>query len=118
MNSIFSAQKLGVLIDAMIVSKFDSHILQQACFLTGGLYFKHMDERDTLQMLCTYFLADSSVREMFNQPVQKSVDFKASCFCHKTPVEYAFMCSVCLTLLCNEVDVCPVCSTPMRSKKR
>jgi hypothetical protein len=28
MNSIFSAQKLSILIDSFIVSKFDSHILQ------------------------------------------------------------------------------------------
>ncbi|RYG68505.1 hypothetical protein EON64_05030 [archaeon] len=44
------------------------------------------------------------------------VDFKASCHCHKKPVEFAFMCSVCLTLLCDTPsDSCPVCETPVRS---
>ena len=114
MNSIFSAQKLEVTVDALIISKFESHIFQQACFLTGGLYLKHRDGSDMLQILNTYFLSDGQARQLFNQPLQKTVDFKASCFCHKSPVEYAYMCSVCLTLLCDELDRCPVCNSPSR----
>jgi len=120
MNSIFSAQKMGVIIDSFIVSKFDSHILQQASFLTGGLYIKHMDENDVLQFLTTYFLSDNKVRELYNQPLQKSIDFKASCYCHNNPVEYAYMCSVCLALLCSDDNLvkCPVCETPVRSRSQ
>eukprot|EP01035_Chromulina_nebulosa_P031965 gene31965-42648_t len=114
MNSIFNAQKLEVLVDALIVSKCDSHILQQACFLTGGLYLRHRDEEDMLQILTVHFLLDSKVRKLFNQPLQKTVDFKASCYCHRSPVEYAYMCSVCLTLICEDAAVCPVCSSPSR----
>jgi transcription initiation factor TFIIH subunit 3 len=114
MNSIFNAQKLEILVDALVVSKFDSHILQQACFLTGGLYLRHRDEDNILQILTMHFLLDDKVRKLFNQPLQKTVDFKASCHCHRSPVEYAYMCSVCLTLICEDADVCPVCSSPSR----
>jgi transcription initiation factor TFIIH subunit 3 len=50
--------------------------------------------------------------------VQKSVDFKASCHCHQRPVEFAYMCSVCLTLTCQPADLCEVCHTPARGAAR
>mmetsp|Transcript_30671 Transcript_30671/g.69549 ORF Transcript_30671/g.69549 Transcript_30671/m.69549 type:complete len:281 (+) Transcript_30671:94-936(+) len=120
MNSIFSAQKLHALIDALIVCGFDSHLMQQACFLSGGLYVKHTDLSDLLQILHAYFLADNATRAQFVLPQQKSVDFKASCHCHKEPVEFAYMCSVCLTLYCERskpTDRCSVCGTESRGAK-
>jgi transcription initiation factor TFIIH subunit 3 len=42
------------------------------------------------------------------------VDFKAACHCHQKPVEFAFMCSVCLTLTCQAADRCEVCATEAR----
>eukprot|EP01032_Pedospumella_encystans_P012539 gene12539-14501_t len=114
MNSIFSAQKMNVMVDALVLASFDSHILQQACFLTGGTYMKHADKEDLLQLLTTHFLADVSTRAHLATPQQKSVDFKASCHCHKRPVEFAFMCSVCLTLTCQVGDSCVVCGTTAR----
>jgi len=70
MNSIFSAQKLRTMIDAFIVSGFDSHIMQQACFLTGGLYIKNSDWEDLLQLLHTYFLVDNHTRQLLSLPQQ------------------------------------------------
>ena len=47
---------------------------------------------------------------------QKTVDFRASCFCHRRPVEFAFMCSVCLALTCELPESsCATCGTPRRS---
>lgn len=47
--------------------------------------------------------------------LQKLVDFRASCFCHRRPVEFAFMCSVCLALTCELPEVsCSTCSTLAR----
>lgn len=115
MNSIFSSQKLGVTIDALILSKEDSHIMQQACFLSEGLYIKRSDLNDALQLLHMHFLCDKNSRALLNQPVQKSIDFKANCFCHKRPVEFAHMCSVCLTLTCETADRCIVCDTKWRT---
>lgn len=69
-----------------------------------------------VQMLVSHFLADHATRARLNAPQQSSVDFKASCHCHGRPVEYAFMCSVCLSLFCEPSDACTVCATPARGK--
>eukprot|EP01039_Chlorochromonas_danica_P007270 gene7270-8043_t len=115
MNCIFSAQKMEVVVDALLCSSFDSHLLQQVCFLAEGLYVRHGDGGDLAAMLTTYFLADRKTRQLLSNPSQKMVDFKASCHCHQKPVEFAHMCSVCLSLLCTvPSDMCPVCETPLR----
>ena len=44
--------------------------------------------------------------------IQSSVDFRASCFCHQKAVDFAFMCSVCLSLTCDTNSVCLTCGTP------
>eukprot|EP01031_Cornospumella_fuschlensis_P037389 gene37389-45401_t len=64
MNSIFSAQKLNIMIDALVCSSFDSHLLQQVCFLTEGQYLRHGDIADLLLALQTSFLTDKSLRQI------------------------------------------------------
>lgn len=70
MNCVFSAQKLDVMIDALLLTPFDSHFMQQACFLTGGLYVKHSDLKDALQVLHFNFLSDKNTRKKLNLPLQ------------------------------------------------
>jgi len=98
-----------VIVDAIILSKETSHFLQQACLITNGIYQHPSDQRQFLSLLQTHYLPSASTRNLLETPIQKSVDFKASCYCHQKTVEFAFMCSVCLTLLCEELDTCPVC---------
>ena len=93
----------------MILSKETSHFLQQACLITNGTYQHPQDQRQFLSLLLTHYLPSASTRQILETPIQKSVDFKASCFCHQKTVEFAYMCSVCLTLTCEEADTCIVC---------
>ena len=112
MNSIFSADRLNCPIDAIVLSpQNDSHFLQQACYLTRGTYQCPTDQRDLLQVLMTHCLASPSSREVLQGCVQKTVDFRATCYCHKTPVEFAYLCSVCLALSCEPRESCVVCGT-------
>ena len=111
MNSIFSADRFNCPIDAVVLSQIDSHFLQQACYLTRGTYQCPPDQRDLLQILLTHCLASSSSREVLQGCVQKTVDFRATCYCHKTPVEFAYLCSVCLALSCEPRESCTVCGT-------
>lgn len=111
MNSIFSADKMSAPMDAVILSNADSHYLQQACYLTRGVYQRPLDQRDLLQVLLTHCLPSSFSRQTLQLPVQRTVDFRAACACHKKPVEFAYMCSVCLALFCERGDVCQVCGT-------
>jgi transcription initiation factor TFIIH subunit 3 len=117
MNSIFSAQKIGVPVDALILSKEDSPFLQQACLITNGIYLHPLDQRDILQLLLTHCLASLSTRYTLECPIQKIVDFKASCFCHQKSVEFAFMCTVCLALTCEVSEVCSTCNTKVKKAK-
>jgi len=131
MNSIFSAQKLGILVDAIMLGKHDSSFLQQACHLTDGLYLRPSDysiereregEKELLQLLLTFILPDSSVRKLLRLPKQSSVDFRASCFCHGQATEFVHMCSVCLALTCtaplslslSSGEKCDTCGTPAK----
>ena len=116
MNSIFSADKLGVPIDALVFKAAEeSHFLQQACYMTRGVYQRPVDQRDVLQLLLGHCLPCPATRQLLNAPFQKVVEFKASCFCHKKPVEFAYMCSVCLALTCTKGAACDTCGTPSTS---
>lgn len=119
MNAIFSAQKLHVPIDSIVLSKESSNFLQQASFLTSGIYQHPADQRNLLQLLFTHILPSPKARqETFNTFSQSTVDFKASCSCHRETVEFAYMCSVCLTLTCDTHNCCLTCETPARKKHR
>ncbi|THV02438.1 transcription factor Tfb4 [Dendrothele bispora CBS 962.96] len=120
MNSIFSAQKLKVTIDACQLSGPDSVFLQQAAHLTGGSYL-YLERRDALlQHLTMTFLPSPSVRGAIAVPTQDKVDFRAACFCHKNIVDIGFVCSVCLSIFCQPVPVCSTCRTkfPMKTLQR
>eukprot|EP01035_Chromulina_nebulosa_P018297 gene18297-23980_t len=116
MNSIFSAQRMQVLVDSLIMHKHNSNFMQQASFLTKGIYQHIVESTHILQSLLTYYLPSNKTRQFLNMPLQKTIDFKASCLCHGNVVEFAFMCTVCLTLMCNVSDNCLTCGTPVRKK--
>jgi transcription initiation factor TFIIH subunit 3 len=117
MNCIFSAQKLGVLVDSLVLSStHESSFLQQASFLTGGVYLRPKDQSTALQSLFYHVLPSGNARqEYLLSPLQRSVDFKASCSCHGTQVEFTYMCSVCLSLYCSVPEKqCETCGTSVR----
>ena len=115
MNSIFSADQVQCPYDAVILNTHgDSHFLQQACYITGGSYIRPLDQKnELLQCLLTHCLPSTHSRKILQSPIQKQVDFRATCVCHKTHVEFAYMCSVCLALFCQTPTdgICWVCGT-------
>ncbi|KIK67218.1 hypothetical protein GYMLUDRAFT_37291 [Collybiopsis luxurians FD-317 M1] len=120
MNSIFSAQKLKVTIDACQLYGPDTVFLQQAAHLTGGSYI-YLERRDALlQYLTMAFLPPPSVRDTISVPTQDKIDFRAACFCHKNIVDVGFVCSVCLSIFCQPVPVCSTCRTkfPIKTLQR
>ena len=111
MNCIFSAQKLKILIDACVLFEQDSSLLQQAAYITGGVYLRPRAQKQALiQYLLSAFLPDAETRQYIKVPLLKSVDFRASCFCHKRSENIAYVCSVCLSIFCTFLPVCPTCS--------
>ncbi|CAM9891327.1 unnamed protein product, partial [Ectocarpus sp. 8 AP-2014] len=89
MNAIFSAQKAGVLVDCAVLGE-SSTFLQQAAYLTGGLYLEHQGVGLAQYMFAT-FLPSQSCRKYLKLRTQQSVDFRAACFCHKRVVDIAYV---------------------------
>jgi transcription initiation factor TFIIH subunit 3 len=119
MNCIFSAQRIGVLMDTcMLHPDRDSIFFQQAAHLTKGVYLRpHKLSSEApeslLQYLMTAFLADSQCREFLSMPLQGEVDFRATCFVTRNPVSEGYTCSVCLSTFDVSVGKkaisCPTC---------
>lgn len=114
MNVIFAAQKEDIAIDACVLGQ-DSGLLQQACGMTGGIYFKVPTQESLLQYLLTIFLPEPRVRKddmIFSRDkFLGNVDYRAACFCHRNLIEIGFVCSVCLSIFCQFSPICSTCET-------
>lgn len=112
MNCIFSAQRARVTVDACVLGEDrESAFLQQAAHITGGAYYKARSPHELAQHLLSASSADASARRALFERNQRGVDFRASCFCHKKPLETGFVCSVCLSIYCAERGACQTCGT-------
>jgi transcription initiation factor TFIIH subunit 3 len=120
MNCVFSAQKKNIPVDSCLLNPADSSFLQQAAHLTGGIYLKPMKQEALVQYLLGTYLTDSFARKYIQLPVLRTVDYRAACFCHKKMINIGYICSVCLSIFCeNNFVVCPTCQAkfPIARKK-
>jgi len=118
MNAAISAQRSDVAINAFFLapaSEPDSLFLQQATHLTGGVYRRLWSNAALLQELSNYMLCDWPTRNLLEIPQGAGIDFRASCFCHKRPIEISFVCSVCLSIFCQPSKVCSTCGSKFQS---
>jgi hypothetical protein len=113
MNGFFAAQRDGIMIDCCNLEEDGSceSLFQQGCQLTGGYYIRPKIPDSLLEYLMTAFMADSSVRQLLRYPSACGVDFRASCFCHKKLVDTGYVCSVCLSVFCEKMNVCLTCGS-------
>lgn len=112
MNTIFTAQKLGVPLD---VANFGppKSFLQQAAEFTQGSYleFSEKDAEGLVHYFCSTFLVEPAVRKYVNMATKSNVDFSAVCFITKKILEIGYVCSVCLCIMQEipEDNKCAVC---------
>ncbi|XP_057797361.1 general transcription and DNA repair factor IIH subunit TFB4-like isoform X6 [Salvia miltiorrhiza] len=111
MNSIFSAQRSMVPIDACVIGAQHSAFLQQASYITGGVYLKPQILDGLFQYLSTVFATDLHSRCFLQLPKPTGVDFRASCFCHKNTIDMGYICSVCLSIFCKHQKKCSTCGS-------
>eukprot|EP00897_Mesotaenium_endlicherianum_P006092 jgi/Mesen1/5510/ME000277S04711 len=116
MNAIFSAQRSSVPIDTCMLGGQDSAFLQQAAFLSGGVYLKPPRPEGLLQYLLMVYATDLHSRRFLQLPRPAGVDFRASCFCHKKAIDLGFVCSVCLSIFCKHCKMCSTCGATFASK--
>lgn len=111
MNSIFSAQRLMVPIDSCYIGSNNSAFLQQASYITGGVYQKPQQLDGLFQYLSMVFATDLHSRTFLQLPKSVGVDFRASCFCHKKTIDMGYICSVCLSIFCKHHKKCSTCGS-------
>lgn len=116
MNAFFTAQKMGVTIDACIGGEErqrsgSASILQQACDLTDGTYLKVPNISSFLEYLIWCLLPDFDTRSKLVLPQSKKVSHLAACFCHRNIIDIGFVCSVCLSIFCAFSPICSTCHT-------
>lgn len=111
MNAIFSAQRSMVPIDSCVIGGQHSAFLQQASYITEGVYLKPPQLDGLFQYLCTVFATDLHSRTFLQLPKPVGVDFRASCFCHKNTIDMGYICSVCLSIFCKNHKKCSTCGS-------
>lgn len=111
MNAIFSAQRSMVPIDSCYLGSNNSAFLQQASYITGGVYLKPQQVDGLFQYLSTVFATDLHSRTFLQLPKSVGVDFRASCFCHKKTIDMGYICSVCLSIFCKHHKKCSTCGS-------
>ncbi|WKA09448.1 hypothetical protein VitviT2T_027093 [Vitis vinifera] len=111
MNAIFSAQRSMVPIDSCVIGAQHSAFLQQASYITGGVYLKPQQLDGLFQYLSTVFATDLHSRRFLQLPKPAGVDFRASCFCHKNTIDMGYICSVCLSIFCKHHKKCSTCGS-------
>ncbi|KAH9821046.1 TFIIH subunit Tfb4/p34 [Melampsora americana] len=120
MNCIFSAQKASIPIDVCKITGEEAVFLQQAAYLTNGIYYRLEKPKALIQYLTMIFLPGVMTRKSLNLPQQEEVDLRAACFCHRKIIDLGYVCSVCLSIFCSPTPVCSTCRTkfPMSTLKR
>ena len=120
MNCIFAAKPPNIVIDSLLLSPFDSTLLQQASYLTSGIYNQPCapSSSSLLQYMLMLYLPSTKARDTLCLPHQNIVDFKASCFCCNKKVDMAYICSVCLSIFCKFSPTCPTCGTQSKPKSK
>uniref|UniRef100_A0A1I7X7F6 General transcription factor IIH subunit 3 n=1 Tax=Heterorhabditis bacteriophora TaxID=37862 RepID=A0A1I7X7F6_HETBA len=100
MNLFFSSAKHGIYVDVISLDE-PSPLLQQAADITGGLFIQVDSPKRLLSYMMTHVLTDPTSRSLFPQLALKAVDYRASCVCHHQLVSSGWVCSVCLSVLCQ-----------------
>ena len=144
MNVIFAAQHSRIPIDVLKLAG-DTVLLQQASYTTSGIFLTPValpaslaaanesaqnsngdhEQLNLLPTLLHAFLPDPLARTHLIPATGLSVDFRAACFCHRKVVDIGYVCSICLSIFCEQIPltregggvagcVCYTCGTKLR----
>lgn len=110
-NCAFSAQRMALCLDSMCVGRHGSTLLQQCAHTTGGVHTHPTPavHAALYEHMVSLYLPEPALRSLLLLPPQHSVDLRASCFCHKRPLELGWICSVCLSIWCKQSSSCAIC---------
>ena len=108
MNSVFCYKK-SCPIDICQLHVNHSSFLERASSLTDGMYVRAISSKSLYGLLTYYFLGDVDVRKRMLLP-HDVLTTSVPCSCHGKPIEngQAYICTVCLSILCQRYDKCPI----------
>ncbi|MCL4129173.1 UNVERIFIED_CONTAM: hypothetical protein GTU68_019032 [Idotea baltica] len=112
-NMYLTAQKMSIPLDMCVLGS-DCGLLQQGADITGGYYHKLESVEEMLQSLIMLYLPNQDCRRKITLPPLGSVDYRAACFCHRSLVDMAHVCSNCLSVYCKAVPLCSTCNVFFR----
>ena len=109
MNAIFY-YKTECPIDICQVYYEPDSFLKQASTLTKGSYVRVKSSKSLYGLLSYYFLPDLTTRKNMVYKHEKLEPMEVRCSCHgnKIPNDRAYVCSVCLAILCQYSEKCPL----------
>lgn len=110
MNSIFAARHTHITIDSIMISadsSLSSIFLNQAAIITKGIYLEPNHPKYIAQYL--YNIPLTSIREITQIPLIKSLDFKVKAIDTNNLVDHGFLCPICLSIFEEQIEKCPRC---------
>lgn len=109
MNSVF-CYRTACPIDICQLYNKHSPFLKRVAKLSNGLYVKAPSSKSLFGLLSYYFLADAEVRKNIIVPTENIEPMKVTCSCHGKPIQndIAYVCTVCLSILCSYHEHCPI----------
>ncbi|CAH2350400.1 general transcription and DNA repair factor IIH subunit Tfb4p [[Candida] railenensis] len=118
MNAIFAAQKMRLPIDVAKLGSHNSAYLQQACDTTNGIYLHIENPQGLIQVLCTAYFVEPSIRPLLILPTNANTNYRASCFITGKSVDMGYVCSVCLCIMSfiPSSEKCPTCGSGFDKK--
>ncbi|KAG0710114.1 General transcription factor IIH subunit 3 [Chionoecetes opilio] len=108
-NAYLTSQKILTPVDVCVVGG-ECGLLQQGADITGGTYYCVRQVTELLQTLLLMYHCGTATRRKMNAPPADTVDYRAACFCHRTLVDMASVCSNCLSVYCKAVPLCTTCN--------
>ena len=95
-----------------ICQLYDKHnpFLKKISELTKGTYVRSLSYKSLFGLFYYYFLPEVSVRKSMLIPEEKVEHMKVMCSCHGEPIknDVAYVCTVCLAILCAPCSKCPI----------
>lgn len=109
MNAIF-CYKADCPVDVCQIYGESDSFLKQASTLTKGSYVRVKSSKALYGLLSYHFLPDPSVRKhmVFKQEKIEPMEVRCSCHGKRITNETAYVCSVCLAVLCTNTEKCPL----------
>ena len=114
MNCAFAAQKLSFVVDVIDCSQSNSPSLRQLSHHTNGWYLNlspSESKRGSLShALLYYFSSPYQARSKVSPPPPVANDMRTICICHNRLISTGYVCSVCLSVFCDETGKPKFCS--------